>query len=163
MIRIMHTALVFLFVAAALLGYGAKEETRALGKEIERLEARKAALETEIALLRAEWDHVTSADFLIETAARLDGSGPLRGAEGNPLAPWRAAQVLRLGPKNSPGPRRETAPAPLLSGDRSAGAAISTASIPDPAAAQRPAGEDAAPEKSAAAGEASPPVKEEAQ
>ena len=99
MIRIMHTALVFLFVAAALLGYGAKEETRALGKEIAQLEATKAALRAEIALLSAEWDHVTSADFLIATAARLDGAGPLRDAEGRPLAPWRSAQLLPLGPK----------------------------------------------------------------
>lgn len=111
MIRIMHTALVSLFVAAALLGYGAKEETRALGKQIERLEANKVELHEEIALLRAEWDHVTSADFLIETARRLDGQGPLRGAEGRPLAPWRAAQVLPLAP-TTPVPPRDAPKAP---------------------------------------------------
>ena len=123
MIRIMHTGLVVLFVAAALLGYGAKEETRALGKQIERLESRKTALEAEIALLRAEWDHVTSPRFLLETAARLDGEGAMADAEGATLAAWRPEQLVPLGEKPRP---VEMTPDAVASGD------IGVATIPTP-------------------------------
>lgn len=92
----MYTALVALFVTLALLGYGSKQETDALAREIAALEDQREALKAEIALLRSEWDHVTSAQFLLATAARLEIDAPLLGAEGAALTAWAPEQLLPL-------------------------------------------------------------------
>lgn len=126
MIRLANSVLVFLLVAVALIGYGAKEETRALRAEIAALEKRKRAVEADIRLWRAEWDYVTSAPVLIDTAQRLYGDEGLRDPEGAALGPWRIDQVRRLVPTPAV---RTTSQTPPLNG-----AEIETASIPEPEA-----------------------------
>ncbi|MEL6977683.1 MAG: hypothetical protein AAGM38_03265 [Pseudomonadota bacterium] len=141
MIRILHLALVILFVGLALLGYGAREETRALQMELAELEKRKRAVETEIALLQAEWDHVSSAAYLKQTVARLRATDPRIGEEILGLAPWRPeqAQALRRRDARPPlaatgfGMRYER----LMRGD---GSAIATASVARPARDEGAAG-----------------------
>lgn len=96
MIRIVHTLLFFLCVAAALIGYGAAAENEALEREIETLVARKAALEQEILLFEAEWDYVSGAEMLRATAAKLFRAEVLRDADGVELSAWRPEQLLVL-------------------------------------------------------------------
>lgn len=97
MIRIAHTAGLALLVAVVLVAYGVKEETRALLDERNSLIATLEAKHDEIATLKAEWEHRTSPSELKRLAVRLFGEGRILGADGEPLEPLRAGQVLDLG------------------------------------------------------------------
>lgn len=96
MIRIVHTACAALLVTVTLIAYGVKEETRALRRQIEALADERQAVRDEIATLEAEWDHINSPATLRRIAMRLYGDGMLRTPEGDPLAPWTAAQLVDL-------------------------------------------------------------------
>lgn len=90
MIKLFHMGVAALVVAVALVGYGRKEETAALAREIVRLEAERERLLAETEALESEWAYLNGPDQLWRIARAA------YGADGPPLSEPTAAQLISL-------------------------------------------------------------------
>lgn len=127
MFRFVHTVLLGAVVGVALVSYGLKEEVGARREALESLLRDQARLRAEIETLRAEWRFLSSPRQLRVIARRLWEDGTLRAADGTPLRPWTATQLLDL---HAPAPAPSPSGGEALSEATLDAGAIETATIP---------------------------------
>lgn len=169
--RLAHTLGVALLIVFALIGYGVKEETRALQAELDALDGERTRLLGAIVTLETEWRHLNSPMALTRLARRFYHDAGFVGVDGTPLVRIAPTHVVDLGAAR-PGAAFETlesdqldgdapapapyAPAPAFSLGPSSEATLATSAIPNGGADPHVAGRWSATEAWGSSGEAAP-------